>query len=564
MNDNPDSVPCIPAPAGSGTRDRRWRLAICTGTLLVAAFLLFWNLGAYSLWSDEALTALGGEGVLETGDTTALLKNGNIVAWLNGRELVGLEIRAMPPAMYYATAASFAVFGVGNWQARLPFALCGLLTVALMLWWARRATLSYLLVLSLGIIGNVSMFLYFRNCRYYALAVLAATVVAWCYWQWDGRKRWLAGMAAASSVLFASHYSMYVMVYAALFVDFLVWRRREGRPALSLGDWLIVWLPQIIINTFVFLVWCPLKTGTDGNLWKNSLTEQLTLWWWHLRDLNTVEFLSWPLILLAFGISVARIKKTPFPTPALRALTCIVVMTLVLTVITTQLVSSTQVADVRYLLPTLPAGIALTAWAACRLSFGRMAVAAPLAALVFFSNLTHGGMFFKWCGARSTAWCYVQEILSPNPEPYRPTAVWLNAHAAPGDSVYVTNGLDSCYPLMFSTPQLLYAWQFDNRSKPQYAALSPVHFKGEKLPDWLVAFGSGNLQQLERDISQYWHLPVRYELAQKIDVLWKDLYRPELFWRRFEPVTQYNHDRDVVLIFRRTSPGPMQTTGDGS
>jgi hypothetical protein len=54
MNDNPDTVPCTPTPAdsgsnaASGTSDRRWRMAICTGTLLVAAFLLFWNLGSYS------------------------------------------------------------------------------------------------------------------------------------------------------------------------------------------------------------------------------------------------------------------------------------------------------------------------------------------------------------------------------------------------------------------------------------------------------------------------------------------------------------------------------------
>jgi hypothetical protein len=68
MNDNPDTVPCTPTPAdsgsnaASGTSDRRWRMAICTGTLLVAAFLLFWNLGSYSLWSDEALTAFGKRG----------------------------------------------------------------------------------------------------------------------------------------------------------------------------------------------------------------------------------------------------------------------------------------------------------------------------------------------------------------------------------------------------------------------------------------------------------------------------------------------------------------------
>lgn len=563
MNDASKSVDCIPATSCNSNRDRRWRIVICTSTLLVATFLLFWNLGTYSLWGDEALTALEGMGVMETGDTAAVLKNGNIVAYQNGREMAGLKIRAMPPAMFYATAASFSVFGVGNWQARLPFAVCGLLTVALMLWWARRANMGYLLALSLGLIGNVSMFLYFRNCRYYGLAILAATVIAWCYWHWDGRKRWLAGMAAASSVLFAAHYSMYVMVYAALFVDFLVWRRRENRPRLSLGDWAIVWLPQIIINTFVFLVWCPLKTGTGGNLWRNSVTEQLTLWWWHLRDLNAAEFLSWLVILLALGVSLVRIKKTPPPIPALRTLTAIVVMTFVLTVITTQLVSKGGQADIRYLLPALPLGIALTAWAVWRLSFQRIALMIPLAALVFFSNVTHGGMFFKWCGARSTAWSYLKEVLSPNPEPYRPTADWLNAHASPGDSVYVTNGMDGCYPLMFLTPKLTYAWQFENQSKAQFATLPPIHFKGEESPEWLVAFGPKYLNQMEKDISDHTYA-TRYILVQKIEVLWKDLYRPELFWRKFEPFTNYNRDIDIILIFKREQNHNIMPATDGS
>ncbi|MDF9834000.1 hypothetical protein M2103_002235 [Ereboglobus sp. PH5-5] len=547
MNTNPDNTPDTPSPTATG--DRRWRAIIIAGALLATAFLSFWNLGTYSLWGDEALTALVSESVAETGDTSALLKNGNIVAWLNGRELVGQKIRAMPPAMYYATGASFFVFGVGNWQARLPFALAGLATVALMLFWARRASLRYLLALALGMVGNVSFFLYARNCRYYALAMLATVVIAWCYWHWDGRKRWLAGLAAASSLLFASHYTMYVMVYAALFVDFLVWRRRERR--MSIGDWLVVWMPQIIINTFVFLVWCPLKTGTSGNLWVNKLTDCFVLWWWHLRDINVVEFLSWPVILLAFVVSVARIKKTPFPTMALRALIGIVTMTLVLTGITTQLVSSTQVADVRYLLPALPLGVALTAWAVCRLSFGRMAVVLPLAALVFFSNITHGGMFFKWCGARSTTWCYVKELINPNPEPYRPVADWLNAHASPGSTVYVSNGLDGCYPLMFLAPKLIYAWQLDDRANPELASLPAAHFRGEELPDWVVAFGPHYLRELEMVMSRYNRQPGRYVLIKKVDVLWKDLYRPELFWRRFEPITTYNHNQDVVFIFKR-------------
>jgi hypothetical protein len=225
-------------------------------------------------------------------------------------------------------------------------------------------------------------------------------------------------------------------------------------------------------------------------------------------------------------------------------------MTLVLTGVTNQVTTHTTYADVRYLLPVLPLGIALTAWAVCRLSFGHMAVVVPLAALVLFCNITHGGMFFKWSGMRSTTWCYAKELLSPNPEPYRPTADWLNTHAAPGATVYVSNGLDGCYPLMFLSPQFLYAWQFNSESRPRYKKLPAEHFKGGPAPDWLVAFGPWHLQQLQQDLSKNLREPANYELAQKINVFWKDLYRPELFWRHFEPVAHYNKDAEVVFIFR--------------
>jgi hypothetical protein len=37
-----------------------------------------------------------------------------------------------------------------------------------------------------------------------------------------------------------------------------------------------------------------------------------------------------------------------------------------------------------------------------------------------------------------------------------------------------------------------------------------------------------------------------------VDTYWQALYRPELFWRSFKPVTGYNRDRDVVFVFKRT------------
>jgi hypothetical protein len=57
--------------------------------------------------------------------------------------------------------------------------------------------------------------------------------------------------------------------------------------------------------------------------------------------------------------------------------------------------------------------------------------------------------------------------------------------------------------------------------------------------------------QLQNDIRQYGRSGTEYRPVAKLDVFWKDLYRPELFWRTFSPITNYNKDRDVVFIFKR-------------
>ncbi|MCX6976245.1 MAG: hypothetical protein NTZ94_18550, partial [Verrucomicrobia bacterium] len=54
-------------------RSGRKTLYFLGALLAVSACLLFVHLGSYSLWDDEAETALGARGILKTGDTTALL-----------------------------------------------------------------------------------------------------------------------------------------------------------------------------------------------------------------------------------------------------------------------------------------------------------------------------------------------------------------------------------------------------------------------------------------------------------------------------------------------------------
>jgi hypothetical protein len=311
------------------------------------------------------------------------------------------------------------------------------------------------------------------------------------------------------------------------------------------------------------MVWNTFRTGFRGMMQHNDWTDRLQLFWWHLRDLNTLEFLSWPAVLAALTVSGALWlrKKQPPSLAALRGTVALVASALAVSAVTSQVRVVTTVADMRYLICTLPLGLALTAWAVCELSRRRWWLWTPLAVTMLFTNLTHGGMFFKWSGARSTAWYFVNEVFHPtNADPFAPTTKWIRENVVDGASIYIASG-SYTYPLMFHAPRALYAWQFDpeQQHKPQYRDLPAIHFKGAAMPDYLIGFGP-YVAQLRQELQHHGHPGARYELAAKIDTYWQPLYRPELFWRTFKPITGYNKDRDVVFIFKRVKTS--STAGD--
>jgi 4-amino-4-deoxy-L-arabinose transferase-like glycosyltransferase len=89
-----------------------WALAI--------GFLIIWfyMLGARTLVpTDEGRYAEMGREMLATGD------------WITLR-LNGIKYFEKPPLQNWMNALTFAVFGLGDWQARLWTGLCGLIGVA--------------------------------------------------------------------------------------------------------------------------------------------------------------------------------------------------------------------------------------------------------------------------------------------------------------------------------------------------------------------------------------------------------------------------------------------------
>ena len=134
------------------------KIWIAVIVLASMAFLMFFRLGHYALWDDEADTALFAISVWRTGDTYAMLDH-NLIAHTYGQELKDLRNRYIPPLAFYLAAPFIGLAGQGTtFWARFPFAVCGWLTVAvLLLWlWKANATVRTWLLMSAGILGNVS------------------------------------------------------------------------------------------------------------------------------------------------------------------------------------------------------------------------------------------------------------------------------------------------------------------------------------------------------------------------------------------------------------------------
>ena len=511
--------------------------------LLTMGVLLFAQLGHYALWDDEAVTALDAKGILRTGDTSILMDHGNIVAYRNGAIVQNFCDRVDPPFPNYLTAASFLLLGVNALAGRLPFALVGLGTTALILYGGRRQNLSVLLILILGLCGNVTLILFNRQCRYYALCAFLTTAVLYIYWHWKPTTRTLLILAGLSVVLFASNYLNYLALYLCLAVDWALWRRKEWAPTWRRA---LCFLGPQIVNIPVAYLWNPLRTQHGESLLGNSPWDRCVLFFWYWRDLNQCEFFAISLLLLALGIGLGQRRAW-----LVRGCLAITVYIAVIALLSPQPVHSTSVADVRYLVPIIPMAIVLETGAVWAVLRGAPFLAILAAALVFGTNLFNGGPLLPG-GTQSTICEFIVELIQPPQDPYTLTSDWINDHVPEGGSIWVQPDY-ATYPLMFRAPRALYAWQLTWPPRPDFTALPKIHFMGQEAPDYLIAFGP-NLAVMEQALKSWNRPDVSYMHEATIAIFWKDLYRPELFWRTFKPVTGYDPNSQAIYIFKRNAP----------
>jgi hypothetical protein len=375
-----------------------------------------------------------------------------------------------------------------------------------------------------------------------------------------GRK---AAFLAACIVLCAANYLNYAAFVLAVAVDYATWGRASRR--LSRAEWCVLLVPQVAVAAALVSVWNPLGKAVVDYESYDWLAERPVLFWWNVRDLNACEFGVVPLLVLAPVLAAWRGRRggaghAPGDGLLVRGPVALLVYLATVTVASPQPVGATSVADVRYLAPVIPLCIAVGV-AAIRLAAPAPAPAwAPLALglLAFGTNALHGG-FLAPGGPHSTIGRFVRELARPPGDPYTPVARWIRRNVPEGRSILVVPE-NMVYPLMYHAPGAVYAWQFPGPPEGAYRGLDPIHFRGGVPPDYLITFGtaaggSGRTVHLRGDDGPPGEWRRDYERVTTIPHYWKDLHRPELFWRTFEPVTNYRPS-EAIFIYRRVDDRP--------
>lgn len=517
--------------------------------LLVCGLLLFARLGNYALWDDEANTAIFAANLWSTGDTNAY-DGTNLVAFREGLELTGLKNRVFPPGQYFFAAPFLGLLGRTALAARLPFALASLAGFLLWAWWLRRAAVPWptLVLTLLFALGNVSLFLYSRQSRYYGLTWALTLALVYLYVHRAESMRHRLLLTAGSVALLSVHYLAYGATMVCLAADYLLFEWRRSRDSWRQR---LTFLGTQAVGVLVIVgIFNPLGRKVTPYVPASWLEDKLKLAWWNVRDLNSAEFFFAPMVLVTLAVwAVGGFKDRWLP----RGLLALAIYAILASVFSMQPVGWAALSDIRYMVPIIPLGIALSART---LTFERPWLRWPALALgAFLALSTPAWRAFQSAARapvmplRSTLVSYVAELVTPQRSAYAEMAQWLNRNTPAGAQVWVLPDY-GVYPLIFHAPQLHYMWQLRQDQRAAYPTLPPFHFRGLSTPDVIVAFGP-DVGTARSVVSQLESRGIPFEPEVRLGVVGPDRTRPELFWRSFTTDPVGNPDSDGTYVFRR-------------
>lgn len=217
---------------------------------IYSASMIFLGLGDNVLQVDEGA---------DTFITTNLLKFGfprhsdginYTLLWADAHD--GLFVYR-PWIPYYIQAFSLSLFGQTTFAARLPFALCGVLSVIFLYWFALKFTgrqfIAFLAAFLLA--SSIPALIYFRTARYVGLPILLSILLLSFYIDIYKNKKWNPfPLTVVSIIFFHTMYVEFAGMIAGVLIHFFIHyketlpenRQRAAWAAGITGIFCIPWL----------------------------------------------------------------------------------------------------------------------------------------------------------------------------------------------------------------------------------------------------------------------------------------------------------------------------------
>ena len=267
------------------------RQMIARLALAVVIVGLAWRIGRFALgfplWGDEAF----------------------IVANLYSRDFAGmvspLEYHQIAPLGFmWAELAVSRLLGMSEWALRTPAFLCGLFSLGLFWWFARRSLDQRSALLAVAIFAaSYYVVRHSTEVKPYA-GDLAVSLVLIClgwmvYRKSDSLGRWIAMILAGAAGVWLSYPAVFIGGAVAMLLSVLLWQRRSGKIFAGWLTYILVFAASFLA---MYLIYAKPHAAaaarmTESHSWIQSFPPvskpwQLPLW---LLKVHTGNLLAYPI-----------------------------------------------------------------------------------------------------------------------------------------------------------------------------------------------------------------------------------------------------------------------------
>ena len=514
----------------------------------MGAFLLFYNAGYYYLWGDEGVTAFYGKNTLRYGLPYGF-DSRNLLEFSNGIYLNQIFLPLLDPwGQYYISAASQSIFGMNSFGARALFIFFGLAAVFMQYCFA----LSYFKDRRLALINaalmltSVIYILYSRQSRYYSLGMFICPLIAYLYTLFENHRNRIIIISFVFVAFFLTNSLIGMAVLVAMAASFFICDDRKKALAFFLKP-----IPILVLTVGIFLLWLySYGIPANPNFLKNiHPSDFIRIFYLYFKDYNETQLLPLGMLMI---LLLMWVKQGAFSglngflqvRKELSIILFVVITTIIISIISPQL-SNAEHSDIRYATPIFPFLFLVQAFVINRIYLWKKFIALLLLVIVIGTNL------LTFMPFRSYLIEFAYENIRPFDNSVKVAVQYLEKRIHKDDIIFVSPNHMLGSMEFHLGDKALFCNVIGEDNKNLLAAgvkLPKYIYSSDTVPDWIVFYGlSSDLTHTARHLRK---LDFSKFNTHLLPIYGPDVSRPELFWRSFEPITNYRREQGLIILER--------------